>query len=78
MDENEEKKGQGEEYWKNISRRLRKKLKNAINEHKDLQKEFEAEREDLNLTIRNLEGDLSFYQQLTQKFISDQEIAIIK
>ena len=34
----EEKTEKGEEYWKNIAKRLRKKLKNALDEQKDLQR----------------------------------------
>ena len=66
------------EYWRALTVKLRNKLKNAIQDKKDVCKEFEQEREDLNKTIRDMEGDLSFYRQLVEKFISEGEIAILK
>ena len=49
-----EKKEKSEDYWKNLAKRLKKKLKAVIDDKKDLQKEFETEREDLNVTIREM------------------------
>jgi hypothetical protein len=40
------------------------KLKNVIQDKKDLGQEFEEERERLNECIRNFEGNLSFYKQI--------------
>ena len=54
------------------------KLKNVIQDKKDLGQEFEEERERLNECIRNFEGNLSFYKQIAQKFLSESDISALK
>lgn len=40
--------------------------------------QFEDERERLNDTIRNIEGNLSFYKQIADKFMSESDMAALK
>lgn len=53
-------------------------MKNAVKDKKDLSEEFEEERERLNECIRNLEGNLSFYKQISEKFLSESDLAALK
>ena len=78
LDENEsEDKKEDITYWKNLARRLKKKLKASIQDKKDQSEEFEDERERLNECIRNMEGNLSFYKQIAEKFLSESDLAAL-
>lgn len=44
----------------------------------DIQREFEVDREDLNKTIRILEGELSLYRQITEKFLSPEQVKTLR
>lgn len=58
-----------------MARRLKKKLRASILDKKDQNEEFEDERERLNECIRNMEGNLSFYKQIAEKFLSESDLA---
>lgn len=80
LDENEaeaEDKKEDINYWKNLAKRLKKKLKASIQDKKDQSEEFEDERERLNECIRNMEGNLSFYKQIAEKFLSESDLAAL-
>lgn len=78
LDENEaEDKKEDISYWRNLAKRLKKKLKSSIQDKKDQSEEFEDERERLNECIRNMEGNLSFYKQIAEKFLSESDLAAL-
>lgn len=49
-----------------------------MQDKKDLSSEFEDERQRLNECIRNMEGNLSFYKQIAEKFLSESDLAALK
>ena len=49
-----------------------------MKDKKDISQQFEDERERLNDTIRGIEGDLSFYKQVADKFMSESDLAALK
>ena len=65
-------------YWRSLAKRLRKKLKQAIQDKQDINAEFEDERQRLNNCIRVVENDLSFYKQVAEKFMSESDLAALR
>lgn len=65
-------------YLRNLTAKLRAKCRAYITDAKDLQKEFEVERESWTDTLRDSESELSFFKAVTKNLLSDAEILKIR